>query len=183
MSPQPIHCLGSSRSWQDTLHQKLQSAYPGPELPTAAEILDANISYLSAAIEELLRLSVSNGIITRQAMFDTHILGYAIPKGTDMLLNTRCLPRPPPPVPEHVRSPTSQAAFERIGRRGMQGESDRDLNEFEPRRWLAKDSAGSEYFNASALPSLQFGGDIRGCFGKVTSKIHCTTRDITWYRC
>jgi len=174
--------MAANQSAQDTLRQKLRSAFPGPGLPTAAEILDANIPYLSAAIEELLRLSVPNGIVTRQAMVDTQILGYAIPKGTDVLLNTRCLHRPPP-VPEHVRSPTSQAAFERIGHRGMEGESGRDLNEFEPRRWLGKDGAGSEYFNASALPSLQFGGGIRGCFGKVTSKIHRTTLEIMWYRC
>jgi cytochrome P450 len=169
--------MAANQSAQDTLRRKLRCAFPGPEMPTAAEILDTNIPYLSASIEELLRLSVPNGIVTRQAVVDTQILGYAIPKGTDVILNTRCLHRPPP-VPEHVRSLTSQAAFERKGHQGLEGESGSNLDVFEPRRWLSKDSAGSESFNAFALPSLQFGGGIRGCFGRVTSNVSCITLDL-----
>ncbi|KAL6154572.1 hypothetical protein ACJBU6_07820 [Exserohilum turcicum] len=160
-----VKIMAANQSAQATLRQKLQCAFPGQEMPSAAQILDANIPYLSAAVEELLRLSVPNGIVTRQAVVDTQILGYAIPRGTDVLLNTRCLHRPPH-VPESVRSPTSQAALQRKGYQGREGESSGNLDAFEPQRWLAKDEAGSEYFDPSALPSLQFGGGIRGCFGK-----------------
>lgn len=172
--------MAANQSVQDILRRELRVSFPSSNLPTAAEILDTNIPYLSAVIEEILRLSVPNGVVSRQAVVDTQLLGYAIPKGTNVLLNTRCLQHPPP-VPEQVRSLTSQAAFERVGNQGLEGESGKDLDMFEPRRWLAKDGSGSEHFVASALPALQFGGGVRGCFGKSTASHSCMTLKTLFY--
>jgi hypothetical protein len=153
---------------QDTLRQKLQTAYEGSE-PSTAEIIDTDIPYLDAVVEETVRVSVTAGIIGRRATVDTEVLGCPIPKGTNVILNTR-LSRPLPAekggVSEELRSATSRAAHQKRTRGGLYGYSGKNLDVFEPRRWLTRDESGREVFDAYALPALVFGGGLRGCFGK-----------------
>ena len=98
-------------------------------------------------------------------MADTEVLGRRVPAGANIILNTR-FHHPLPKVPEDIRSKSSQAAQEKRLRGGLEGESGRDLDVFEPRRWLTKDEKGKEVFDPNSLPSLIFGGGLRGCFGK-----------------
>ncbi|KAK3938644.1 cytochrome P450 [Diplogelasinospora grovesii] len=153
---------------QDTLRQKLQTAYEGSK-PSTAEIIDTDIPYLDAVVEETVRVSVTAGIIGRRATVDTEVLGCPIPKGTNVILNTR-LSRPLPAekggVSEELRSATSRAAQQKRSRGGLYGDSGKNLDVFEPRRWLTRDESGKEVFDAYALPALVFGGGLRGCFGK-----------------
>lgn len=55
-------------------------------LPTAEEIAAAEIPYLDATIEEIHRLGGTASVNTRVALCDTQILGFSIPKGTDVFM-------------------------------------------------------------------------------------------------
>ncbi|RYP56891.1 hypothetical protein DL771_011533 [Monosporascus sp. 5C6A] len=150
---------------QAELRAVLKTAFPGPDPPTVEEILGTEIPYLNGVCEEGFRLAgVAKGNL-RQALADTDILGYRIPKGAEIFMNYH-INRAPVPVDEYKRSSGSQAAADKFGD-GLQGNAGRDLGSFEPRRWLVTDEkTGKETFNAYALPSLAFGGGYRGCAGR-----------------
>jgi Cytochrome P450 len=65
-------------------------------------------------------------------------------------------------IPDSVRSETARS------NKGRQvGSWDpKDLQKFKPERWLVKDEAGNEEYDAMAGPQLLFGLGPRGCFGK-----------------
>ncbi|KAK0724423.1 cytochrome P450 [Lasiosphaeris hirsuta] len=128
-------------------------------------ILEADIPILDATIEETARCSATAAITTRRALVDTEVLGHRIPAGTNVLLNLRIRDEPFE-VDESCRSATSQTAQSKRTRGGFDGPSGRELDRFEPRRWLAQDNKGNEVFDAYSLPALTFGGGFRGCFGK-----------------
>ncbi|KAK0615083.1 cytochrome P450 [Bombardia bombarda] len=132
---------------QELLLFLLAAAFPGPELPSAADIVNTDIPYLDAVIEETVRVVATAGIIARITVVDTEVLVA---------------------VREDIRSATSQAAQAKRTRGGLDGDSGHDLHLFEPRRWLTRDETqgGKEVFDAFALPALGFGGGLRGCFGK-----------------
>ncbi|KAK0708046.1 cytochrome P450 [Lasiosphaeris hirsuta] len=152
---------------QTRLRAALTAAFPSHKTSpafTAAAILDADIPYLEATLEETVRFSATSGIVARLALVDTEVLGRRVPAGTNVLLNTRVLERPYE-VAEHLRSATSQAAHTKRERGGIEGDAGRGLDLFEPARWLVKEG-DREVFDAYALPNLIFGGGLRGCFGK-----------------
>ncbi|KAK8051432.1 cytochrome P450 [Apiospora rasikravindrae] len=134
---------------QAKLRASLEAAFPTPlqndQLPTVEEILDADIPYLDAAMEETLRLSTIT-TVARQAVVDTEILGCRIPKGTQIATQNLLYERPVA-VPEGLRSETSRA-------------------DFVPERWLVPGDNGETAFDAYALPRTAFGDGPRGCFGR-----------------
>lgn len=100
----------------------------------------------------------------RQAIVDTEILGYKIPKGAEIFMNYH-INRTPVPVDESNRTAGSKAAAVKHGD-GLQESAGRDIGTFEPRRWLVKDDkTGEDVFSAYALPNISFGGGYRGCSG------------------
>lgn len=131
----------------------------------AAGILDANIPYLDAVMEETTRVSGTAAVISRQATVETTVLGYRVPKGTNVLLNTHMVEEPVG-VEEGVRSATSRGAQGRRTRGGVEGEAGRGMGEFRPERWLVRGEGQEEVFDGNALPGLIFGGGLRGCFGE-----------------
>ncbi|KAK1752700.1 cytochrome P450 3A24 [Echria macrotheca] len=152
-------------SVQSTLRAILRSKFPGPDLPSAQAILDADIPYLDGVCEEGMRLSGTAKANLRQAIVDTRILGCPVPKGTEIFFNFHT-DRETPHVDEAVRSESSRAAAEKKWNSVGAEHAWRDLGTFEPRRWIERDKSGKEVFNAYALPSLAFGGGYRGCFGR-----------------
>ncbi|KAG8629057.1 hypothetical protein KVT40_002922 [Elsinoe batatas] len=133
--------------------------------PTADQITRANIPYLDATIEEILRLSLTAPGATRKATVDTTILGHAVPKGTDVFLLTNGSgyieeDRYAGSIKEEVRSQSSREA------KGKTGAWGKDAAEFRPERWLKRDEKGVEEYDSRAGPMQVFGGGIRGCFGK-----------------
>ena len=158
-----VKYMTSYQSAQATLRKALQDAFSDGDnkKPSAAEILERDIPYLDAAIEECLRLAGTASITVRQALTDTQVLGQHIPKGSNVLLNLR-MKDPQFEVDESLRSATSRAAQakSRNGAGGgrFRGPSGRDLEVFEPKRWLYRDENGNEVFDAYSLPSLTFGG-------------------------
>ncbi|CAG9945149.1 unnamed protein product [Clonostachys rosea f. rosea IK726] len=150
---------------QTELRAKLREAFPGPELPSAQEILVTNVPYLDAACEEGFRLAGVTKANLRQAVVDTQILGCPIPKGTEIFMNFH-INHTPAPADETKRTAGAKAAVAKNGN-GFESRAGRDLGNFEPRRWLVQDeTTGKETFNPTALPSLAFGGGYRGCTGR-----------------
>lgn len=156
--------MGQNQGPQTELRAVLKAAFLDEKLPSASSIIDASIPYLDATCEETLRLAGTSKGSVRQALVDTEILGYKIPKGAELLLNYH-VNREPFPLNGLQRGMSSQASVAKHGD-GFAGVAGRDLASFEPRRWLLKDEAGRETFNAYAIPSLAFGGGFRGCFGE-----------------
>lgn len=166
-----LRFMESNPDVQTELRAVLRAAFPGPEPPTANEIIQTEIPYLDRACEEGLRLAGTAKANLRQAVVDTEILGCRIPKGTEVFF-TLHINRPPAPVDEAKRSHSSQEAAIKRGD-GFQGPAGSDLGRFEPRRWLVKDESGREVFNPYALTNLVFGGGYRGCSGESLLENHC----------
>lgn len=134
--------------------------------PDKHEIAAGNIPFLSAVIEETLRYASVATLIVRRSTCDTQILGYHIPKGTDLLLPLTgpSMTLPGLPIPESLRSDACREAKERVPAWGD------DIEEFRPERWLRteRDVNGleREVFDARSGPSLAFSVGPRQCFGK-----------------
>lgn len=167
-----LRFMDSNPGVQTELRAALRAAFPGPEPPTANEIIQTEIPYLDGACEEGLRLAGTAKANLRQAVVDTEILGYKIPKGTEVFFNLH-INRPLAPVDEAKRSHSSQEAAIKRGD-GFKGPAGRELDRFEPKRWLIKDESGRELFNPYALTNLAFGGGYRGCFGEFYFVNSCT---------
>jgi cytochrome P450 len=59
--------------------------------PTAKEISKANLPYLDAVIEEVLRIGQPTPVVAREAMVDTILLGHPVSKGTNLFNPDRWL--------------------------------------------------------------------------------------------
>jgi cytochrome P450 len=130
--------------------------------PTAKEISKANIPYLDAVIEEVLRVGQPTPMVAREAMVDTILLGHMIPKGTTLLVNSAGpgYHGRPVQVPDSVRSDTARSKY-------FGGQWDpKDIDIFNPDRWLKKDETGDIVYDPQAGPFLSFGMGPRGCFGR-----------------
>ncbi|KAI0160165.1 cytochrome P450 [Xylariaceae sp. FL1272] len=174
---------------QTELRAALREAFPG-EPPSVEEIMETNIPYLDAASEETVRLSGTAKATLRQALVDTEILGYKIPKGAEIMMNLHN-DYVPLVIDPSRRHSSSRATLESRGD-GFRGHAGRDIARFEPKRWLVRDESGNERFDAYALPQLIFGGGYRGCTGKsLLTQVFCSgiwkcftpTRRLTSARC
>jgi cytochrome P450 len=152
---------------QDKLRAALRDTFPracaAGALPSAREISNTRIPYLDAVIEEVHRLTAAATIMMRVATVDTDVLGHRIPKGTDVFMLTQGpdFAMPSIPIDEGIRSDTSRESKEKHG-----AWDQATINEFNPERWLEKDSKGDMVFNSRAGPTMPFGAGPRGCFGK-----------------
>lgn len=163
--------LTDTREAQNSLREALRAAHPKAReegrLPALDEILKAQIPYVDAVIEEMMRLSWVAPLRSRQAIVDTQILGVPIPKGTMVVApsNGPGYMMPPVPVDETKRSKTGQDYRRKVGSFG-----DHDLGAMLPERWLkkSKNEMGEEtvVFDANAGPAMGFGNGPRGCFGR-----------------
>jgi cytochrome P450 len=94
---------------QTRLRKDLREAFPRAlqegKNPSANEITKARIPYLDAFIDEVLRHSGGQPTNVRVAISDTEILGYHIPKGTDVFMLVSIPPKPlsSMPSPSYVR--------------------------------------------------------------------------------
>jgi cytochrome P450 len=152
---------------QNTLRTALKAAFPENNYPSAKDIIEANIPYLSAVCQEIFRLGgIAKGSL-RQATKDTEILGYKIPKGAEVYMNYH-LNHTTHAIDDSKRTPSGRTAAVKF-KNELNGIAGRDIQKFEPARWLTKDpDTGEERFNAHALPLLAFGAGFRGCPGKKT---------------
>lgn len=158
-----VKLLTNAPTEQAKLRDALRAHFPSsPQTPPVEAILTANIPYLDASIEELLRKSNVIPEVVREAACDADLLGHRVPQGATLVCSTY-VGHKPFIVPDEARSATSRAntvygAFWQP-----------DMDEFHPERWLRADGS----FDAKALPRLAFGTGTRACFGK---RHHRTTR-------
>ncbi|KAF8188875.1 cytochrome P450 [Mycena galopus ATCC 62051] len=144
------------------LLDKLPSLTTRP--PTYDEISDeVNLPYLSAVLYEVLRCARTAPAVTRDATCDTVILGYPIPKGTQVFLALGLMQQFESDASkdvtdglESVRSPSSKRG------RKFGYWSSSDVHSFNPDRWLRQDGS----FDANAGPWMPFSTGFRGCFGQ-----------------
>lgn len=151
--------LTNSALEQTKLREALLTAFPNStskDLPSADEIIKANIPYMDASLEEVVRLANLIPRLARVATVDAMVLGYRIPKGAQVLC-TGYAAEQPFDIPESVRSKISQEAKKNY-RTTWDSE---DMDGFHPERWL--DDAGN--FDSKSLPRLAFGAGPRACFG------------------
>ncbi len=152
---------------QQRLRQALRAGFPGSAAagttPSVAEIVSAHIPYLDATMEEILRCASTAPGQVRLAKCDTELLGYHIPKGTDVfcLSNGPSVKTAPFMIDERLRSESSRDAKDRTGVWDTT-----DMGVFMPERWLTRGEKDEELFDARAGPNVPFGLGPRGCFGK-----------------
>jgi hypothetical protein len=162
-----LKLLTDHQQVQQKLRQALRATFCEPAAsgtnPSATEIARSQIRYLDATVEEILRCAQTTPGVVRVAKCDTQVLGYHIPKGTDVF----CLTNGPSfrsaalTVDENLRSESSRDAKDRIGMWDAT-----DISLFMPERWLAQGEKGEVVFDPRAGPNLPFGLGPRGCFGK-----------------
>lgn len=130
--------------------------------PTAKEIIEAKTPYLLAVIDEVLRLQPPFGLIDREALTDTVVLGHPVPKGTVIFMSSLgpSLHAPALPLQEHLRSNGSQA------KKWDRDWASDDIHLFKPERWLTVDEEEEVTHDPQAGPLLSFGLGPRQCFGK-----------------
>ncbi|KAL2797387.1 cytochrome P450 monooxygenase [Aspergillus keveii] len=166
-----LKLLTANPEAQSRLRACLQSAHAQAvkerRPPSIKEITHTPIAYFDAVIEEILRCGNTSPIITREATVDTLVLGYPVPKGTNvfMLSNGASFFAPSFDINESARSKTSQAS------RARKFDESGDMAAFLPERWLVPGSAcgandGAWGFDAMAVPQLVFGLGTRGCYGR-----------------
>jgi cytochrome P450 len=155
---------------QQKLRHILRSTFSEPAAsgtkPSAAEIVKSQIPYLDATLEEILRCGQTAAGAMRVAKCDTDILGYHIPKGTDVfcMANGPGFKSAPFAVDETLRSGSSRDAKDRTGVWDVT-----DMSLFMPERWLTQGDNGEVVFDSRAGPNIPFGLGPRGCFGKCSS--------------
>ncbi|KAK4504915.1 hypothetical protein PRZ48_002878 [Zasmidium cellare] len=163
-----IKYLMGYQDMQEKLRESLRSAHPEAAAqgiqPSAEAIAKVHVPYLEAFMEEAIRHSALVSVNIRMATMDTEVLGYRIPKGTDvwMLTNGPSYCSPALQIDENERSQSS---------RDFKGDYDRwgkhdDLDQFRPERWLFQNEKGETEFDSRAAPMHIFGAGVRGCYGK-----------------
>jgi hypothetical protein len=150
------------------------------EIPslTYAMVNSDRTPYLEAVVAECLRCGSTMPFVPRDAMEDTMLLGHFIPKGSIIgclpshagNINNRDRMKLAPegfviPPDSNIRSTTSRASGNRPGI----WEDDSSMDAFRPERWIdvveGKDGSKMLY-NPKKGYNVQFGGGVRGCFGK-----------------
>lgn len=151
---------------RDALRYAHLDACQTPRLPTIEEICDTSVPYLDAVMEETLRCASVATLIVRMSTCDTQILGYQIPKGTDIMMSLTgpSITEPALAIREMSRSLESQESKDKVLPWGE------DVSQFKPERWLKlvknADGEEEEAFDSRAGPNLAFSAGIRQCFGK-----------------
>ncbi|KAJ7505699.1 cytochrome P450 [Mycena galericulata] len=151
---------------QHKLRAELLNNLPGIETrpPTFAEISDeSKVPYLTAVIHEMLRCSRTASAVARDTTCDTVLLGYPIPKGTQVLMPIGMVQQLESDGSKDVTDglDTMRSASSQRGRKTGYWSSS-DVHLFNPERWLTPDGS----FDANAGPYMPFSFGFRGCFGQ-----------------
>lgn len=154
--------LTSARTEQAKLRAELRARFPSPAAPSPNDILTADIPYLDASIEELVRVANVVPELVRETTCDTELLGHAIPKGATVVSSLYVGNKPftSEVVPDKARSETS-----RSNKGGFKSFWQSDIDEYHPERWLTEGGT----FDAKSLPRLAFSTGPRPCFGESAS--------------
>lgn len=142
-----------------SLRAAFTDAYSSGDQPSFKDISSEDIPYLDAVMAEIHRKAMTVAAVSRVALVDTTVLGYHIPKGTNIFLLNNGPGFQTPAMP----------AIPNIALQGREKQiewNQSNIEEFMPERWLKRASDGVERFDDKAGPSQPFGGGPRACFGK-----------------
>jgi cytochrome P450 len=146
--------------------------------PTSDEICRAGIPYLDAYIEEVLRLNTTASAVIKEVIEDIEVLGYHIPKGTQLFVPLwgASINSPALPIDESKRSKSSQEHINDVPTDwsdcGYPPET------FHPERWMRENpETGKIVFNPRAGPHMTFSVGARECWGRRLAMI--TLRLVT----
>lgn len=159
-----VKLLADHQAVQHRLRNDLKTAFSAARqesrLPTVQEITKTSIPYLEATMEEILRVASTVPLVDREVVQDTDLLGYHVPKGTQVFFaNTGpSILTPAFDIDDSKRSPHARQGKTRTW-------ADEDIGMFKPERWLAEED-GSEVFDSQAGPTMPFSLGLRGCFGR-----------------
>ncbi|KAI8626380.1 cytochrome P450 [Xylariaceae sp. FL1651] len=157
--------LAENQVAQRKLRRALETAFPQAasegSTPGIQDITGTHIPYLDATVEETLRCAASVPVVDRQAVVDTELLGYRVPKGTVVtcLVTGPSMTSPAFSIGKGRRS----AGLSGNGKQRHRNWDPQGMASFEPERWLV---GGGGEFDAGAGPQLAFGLGTRQCFGK-----------------
>lgn len=155
--------LTNNQAEQTKLRDALRTHFSeDPRTPDVQAILVADIPYLDASIEELVRVGNIIPEVVRETSVDTELLGHRIPKGATVVCSTYVAHKAfsEDVVPEEVRSDNSK-----MNKGGYRAYWEADMAEYHPERWMRDDGS----FDAKAVPKLAFSAGPRGCFGEFLS--------------
>ena len=159
---------------RDEVQTVCAEAAKNHRLPTAEEIVGSlkKLPYLRAVIEETLRLRQAM-LVPRDATRDTELLGCPIPKGTSLLLVCQ---GPDPSTLQTVDGKPVHAPRE------YPGNGSKDMQMFDPERWLVRKDNGEVEFDGTTYPQLAFGGGVRGCWGRKLAdlEMQIVTAMLVW---
>ncbi|KXH68637.1 cytochrome P450 [Colletotrichum salicis] len=179
-----LKLLADHPTIQSRLRTCMESRYSAASkecrTPSVEEIMQIKVPYLDATMEEILRCSGTAPLVEREAICDTVLLGYPIPKGTQIFCLTQgaSLLKPAYEIDETRRNETCRIA---VKNRGRVPEWDpADIADFKPERWLTSASQSEKgqadgtpadekskfEFDSTAGPQIAFGQGRRSCFGR-----------------
>lgn len=166
--------LSENPAVQLELRSELQKAFPAAveennRLPTAAEVTSTKLPYLDAVLEETMRLRAAF-VLARDAVRDTELLGYRIPKNTVCLL-----------ICQDVESVASRVPKDGKSERKYPGNGNPDLEAFDPERWLVRSDGGIK-FDGTSNSHLAFGLGVRACWGRKLAELEMKmmTAMVVW---
>ncbi|KAG5974342.1 hypothetical protein E4U55_008231 [Claviceps digitariae] len=141
---------------QARLRAALKAALPPANQLTLDDVMNTDIPYLDAALEECLRLASIVPRIVRVALDDTEILGHHVPRGAQILCTTT--------VCSHTlrKYPGKDTRNSYPDDKAVVSSRTEDMDVFSPERWLDDEGA----FNSQAVSKMAFSGGPRVCFGK-----------------
>lgn len=157
--------LTNNQAEQTKLRDALRAHFPpSPRDPDAKAIVAADVPYLDASVEELVRVGNIIPEVVREATADAELLGYLIPKGATVVCSTYVAHQPfgEDVIPEEARSDSSRA-----NKGGCRTYWQADMDGYHPERWLREDGS----FDAKAVPRLAFSAGPRGCFGEFLAAV------------
>lgn len=118
-------------------------------------------------MEECFRCRSPAGNLPRTTTCDTTLLGYHLPKGTEVhfINSSNSAMRPPHEIDSSMRTETFMAD-KKAGAHTVKTSD--DMDKFVPERWLRKsDKAdGVLVFDPTLWVNMAFGMGMRGCFGR-----------------
>lgn len=125
-------------------------------VPSPENIVKAQIPYLDAVIEEVIRCAQTSGAAVRRAVHDTTVLGYRIPEGVDVyLLSTGPGYMTSNAVNETIHESARSVSSQESKDRAVPKWDDADIAAFKPERWIKTDEKGVEAYDVHAGPVLQ----------------------------
>jgi len=159
---------------RETLRETFPEAWSQRAQPPLKELVKAQIPYLDAVVEEVLRIDPPGIGVSRETNKDIEVLGYKIPKNTTLFFSFNG-----PTYTSKGYHPDSKAGGEALrseSSRSHAGATDVDdwtksafpADEFHPERWLKTSDQGQDgkAFNPRAGPFMSFSAGTRVCWGQ-----------------